>query len=113
MGVDTNIYTIFGVKIDWDDDFNDTYDEAYDDPDTPWVLLDGMMGKYIILGKLLFDSGNIRWGLEDGDVYKEIAPDDLANMEQSYREAFNKKFPQFKDLIVDRPFKLLCITHYS
>ena len=112
MGVSTNFYTIFGIKHDWQDDFNEAYDEVYDDDDTPFVLSDGMSGEYMVFGKILFDSGDVRWGFEGGDGFKEIDVSKLPEIEREYRAAFINKFPNFKHL-VDQPFKLMILAHYS
>ena len=112
MGVSLNFYTVFGAKLDWNDDFNDAYDEVYDDKDTPFVLMDAMEGEYMIFGEVLFDSGDARYGFEDGDSFKEIELSKLADMEKEYKEKFIQKFPQFRDM-VDKPFKLMTLAHYS
>jgi hypothetical protein len=114
MGIDTYFYTIYGVKVDWNDDFNEAYDAAYDDADIPWVLLDGMSGEYMIFGVSLFTSGNLRWGFEDGDYYKEF--NDLSELdfkEIDYRKEFAKKFSAFTYLLDDKPFKLISLIHFS
>ena len=54
MGVSCHFYTIHGVKIAWDESFNEAYDEVYDDKDTPFILFDGMGGEYIIFGNIIF-----------------------------------------------------------
>ena len=112
MGVSTNFYTIYGIKIDWNEEFNEAYQEVYDDPDTPYVLSDDMGGEYIIFGEVLFNSGDDRWGFENGDQYKEIDPTDFIDIEYYYKHKFVDKFPQFKDLIT-HPFKLITLAHYS
>jgi hypothetical protein len=112
MGISTNFYTIYGIKVDWDDAFNDAYDLVYDDEDTPFILLDCMRGEYMIFGDILFDSGDARWGFEDGDSFKEIDLNTLVDLELIYRREFLTKFPEFV-YIIDRPFKLMTITHYS
>jgi hypothetical protein len=112
MGVSTNFYTIYGIKVDWDEAFNDAYDEVYDDMDTPYVLFDGMGGEYIIFGEILFNSGDARWGFEDGDSFKEIDLSKLSEIETNYKKQFVEKFPQFKHL-VDQPFKVMSLAHYS
>jgi hypothetical protein len=113
MGVDTNFYTIYGVKIDWNDDFNEAYDAVYDDPDTPWVLMDGMSGKYMIFGQLLFDSGNMRWGFEDGQQYTEISLDNLEGIATYYCRNFAQKFPKFQNLIKTEDFRVMSLVHFS
>lgn len=111
MGISTNFYTIYGVKVPWDDDFNLAYDEVYDDADAPWVLLDGMGGKYMIFGEKLFDSGDYRWDFEGGDTFKEIDLSKLSEIETNYKKQFVRKFPQFKNLM-DQPFKIMTLVHY-
>ena len=112
MGVSTNFYTIFGVKIGWNDDFHEAYNEVYNDEDTPFVLFECYGCEYMIFGEVLFDSGNARRGFEDGDSFKEIEWSSLAEMEAAYRVVFEKKFPAFYHL-VNQPFKLMSLAHYS
>lgn len=113
MGVDTYFYTIYGVKMDWNDDFYEEYGEVLFDSGYPWALLDGMSGKYMIFGEPLFDSGNMRWGFEDGQVYAEIPLDNLQSIAEIYCNDFAEKFPKFKDLIKSEDFKLISLMHYS
>lgn len=112
MGVSTNVYTMHGTKIDWDDKFIEAYDEVYDDKDTPIVLLDGMGGDYIVFGTTLFDSGVMRWGLEGGDTFKEFELEQLHELETTYKTEFKTKFPEFAHLM-DVPFKIMSFVHYS
>lgn len=114
MGIDTYFYTIYGVKVPWDDAFSEAYNDVYDDNDTPWVLMDGMGGSYMIFGISLFISGNLRWGFEKGDRYKEIDnPTELYFKDIDYRSNFNKKFPKFTHLLEDKQFKFISLIHYS
>jgi hypothetical protein len=113
MGIDTHFYTIYGVKVAWNDDFHEAYDEVYDDRDTPWALLDSMSGEYMIFGQLLFDSGNMRWGFEGGQQYVEISLDNLEGIAVYYCRNFTQKFPKFQNLIKPEDFKLMSLTHFS
>src|ERR1035437_10463759 len=99
MGVSTNIYTYYGIKIPYNQEFADAYDNVYENCPVD-VLIDGMGGDYIVLGKKLFDSGDFRWDMEDGDDFKEIDPDELADIERDYKLAFIVGFPQFAHLII-------------
>jgi len=58
MGVSTNIYTFYGVKIEWDDDFHEAYDEVYADLQVP-VIVDAMMGEYIVCYSILATSAMV------------------------------------------------------
>lgn len=112
MGVSTRFYTICGIKTEWNEEFSEVYEEVYDDIDTPWVLMDGMGGKYMIFGAVLFKSGDARWGFEGGDSFKEIDLSKLSDIEASYKKQFVEKFPQFKHMM-DQPFRVMTLVHYS
>lgn len=111
MGISINVYTVFGVKLPWHDDFMEAYDVQYDMAQELCIIPDGMGGNYIVLGVLLYDSGDFRYG-EDGDDFKEIDVSDLAQKEIEYKEKFLKEFPNFPSLIED-PFKILVFKHYA
>lgn len=111
MGVDTNVYGVYGIRLEgYDREFSEAYDEVYDNCPVD-IIFDGMCGEYIILGEKLFDSGNIRWGMEDGDECKQIDIEDLKQIEADYKEKFVKCFPKFA-YFMDAPFKLIMFTHY-
>ncbi len=113
MGISTNVYTYYGIKVErYDEAFSKAYDEKYDDPQCPNVLFDGIDAEYMILGKCLFDSGDFRWDMEDGDDLQEIDLAQLPKYEIEYKEKFRKFFPEFAHL-VDKPFKIMTFTHYS
>lgn len=112
MGTSTHVYTMWGVKIPWDDEFNEAHELVYDDPDLPDMIFDGMSGEYVVLGKILFDSGDFRWGFDKGDIWKTIDPASLAKIESEYREAFCRKFPKFTHLL-NQPFELHMFLHWS
>lgn len=115
MGIDTHYYTVFGIKHNYDDVPNEwkdeAYEEAYDDNDTPSVIIDGMNGEYIIMGEILYDSGNLRWG-DMKDFFVEIDIDKLPDIEIDYKKQFAAKFPDFAEL-VNQPFKLMTFVHHS
>lgn len=112
MGVNTHIYVMFGTKIEWDDAFNDAYEEVYNDISTPHVVFDGMSGEYMVLGEMLWNGGDIRWGLEDGEANKSIDINSLQLIEKNYKESFCKKFPNFMHLM-DTSFMIQAFLHYS
>ena len=112
MGVSIRYYTIYGVKLEYNKKLSSSlYEEAMDDDDCPFILSDGMNGKYTILGKVLYNSGDLRWG-DDGDDYVEVDLDSLSDYETQYRQEFIAKFPNFATLL-DHPFKLMTLVHYS
>lgn len=111
MGVSTNIYTYYGVKIPYDNELSEAYEEHYENPQAPDILFDDMCGKYIVLGVRLYNSGDMRYGMEDGDHWKEIDLGMLPKHQIEYKEAFKQFYPQFMHLL-DKPFKLITFTHY-
>jgi hypothetical protein len=111
MGISTNYYTVYGVKLPFNDEFNEAWNEVYNDSDTPCVISDGYSGEYIVLGKILYDSGDLRWG-ETEDSFVEIDIDSLPDIEIDYKREFVAKFPEFASLL-EQPFKLMTFVHYS
>lgn len=111
MGISTNFYTVYGVKIAWHDAFSEAYCDIYDNCDLS-VILDGMGGEYMVLGHVLFDSGDLRWGFENGDDFVKTNPQDLTKLEETYREKFAEIFPQFQHLL-EQPFSILSFRHTS
>ena len=115
MGISTHIYGFLGVKLPWDDELHEVFEEYLEndrEQDLPSHVFDYMGGKYHVLGVKLYDSGDFRWGMEDGDVYKEIDVARFAEMEAEYKAEFVKKLPQFANYM-DRPFSMMIFTHYS
>lgn len=114
MGISTHFYTIYGIetKGKYPKDFSKAYYDVYEDVDTPFVLFDGMNGEYMILGVKLFDSGDARWGFENGDIFAEIDLNTLSTLESGYRDMFLAKFPDFGHLL-NPEFKLMTLAHYS
>jgi hypothetical protein len=111
MGIDVHVYTVYGVQIPMNEELMDHYDDIYNEC-TADMIIDGMGGEYIILGRILFNSPNFRWNDGDGDVRKDILPEELPEIEREYRMDFARWFPDFTHLLEDR-FRLMTLTHYS
>ena len=74
MGINTHVYSYWGVRTEWNRDFYDAYEEVeeanvdqYGYNKAPAgtqveVLVDGMSGEYMVFGVRLYDSGDARWG---------------------------------------------------
>ena len=111
MGTSANIYGIYGVKLEFNDEFSELYDELDPlDPDFD-VIVDGMGGEYIIIGHKFFDSGDMLRGDTD-DELAVIDPAMLSGIETKCKLAFTKAFPDHANL-VDAPFSLIVVTHWS
>ena len=112
MGVSTNIYGVWGIRMEYDHDFSAAYDEVYDDARTPNVILDGMMGEYIVLGHQFYDSGDMRYGMEGGDQLATLSAQDMTKLEAEYKQRFVTVFPEFAHL-VEPAFEVVVFTHWS
>lgn len=111
MGIDIHVYSVYGVKVDgYDTEFSDAYEEVWDDCPLE-IITDGMNGEYMVFGKQLFDSGNLRF-LDSEDTFKNIDITNLADIEKEYKLEFVKCFPKFAHYM-EQPFQLLMFTHYS
>lgn len=114
MGVSTNVYVFWGIKLPWRDDLHEAFEEYWAEnreSELPNHMFDGMMGEYMYLGVQLFDSGDIRFGLEGGDSHRKTQVDTLLNKEHMYKQTFVKLFPEFASLM-DSEFEIHMFTHY-
>ena len=115
MGIDTHFYSIWGIKTEWNDSFNEAYNEieeqlvdefgygkSYPKERQVELLSDGMCCEYMIFGVKLYDSGNMRYW-DDMNNYTEIDLNNLEKQEQEQKEIFKKLYPDHFYLI-DKPF---------
>lgn len=115
MGISTHVYGYLGIKLPWDDALHETFEEYLENDrenELPDHVFDYMGGKYHVLGVKLYDSGDFRWGMENGDVYKEIDVARFADTEAEYKAEFVKKLPRFAHYM-EKSFSMLIFTHYS
>ena len=115
MGVDTRFMTMYGVKTDWIDEFSDAYEEAYSadgyhGAKLPHVVMDGMMGEYMVFGESILETESMRWEAPCGFV--EVDVNDLDKDREAYIKHFTETFPAFAHL-VDKPWKVISFVHYS
>lgn len=115
MGISTHIYGFLGVKLPWNDALHEAFEDYMESDrggELPGHVFDSMGGKYHVLGIKLYDSGDFRWGMENGDVYKKIDISTFAEKERIYKDQFIRQFPEFRTMM-DQPFSMLMFTHYS
>jgi hypothetical protein len=104
MSTSTNVYAVYGVKIEsYDEDFANKYDTTYPDNGIG-AIFDGIDGEYMVLGKILYSGGETRYD-EEGDPFTTINPVVLELFEAQYKAEFAKVFPDYIHLI-DKPFQL-------
>jgi hypothetical protein len=106
---------VYGVKIDtYDNKFSEALGEVYHetkDNKEMALILDGMSGSYMIFGKILFDSGDLRWGDYD-DTHADIDLTMLGEYKDKCVEQFMNYFPSFGHYM-DHEWKLMTFVHYS
>lgn len=113
MGVNIHYYTVYGVKTEYINDFSDHYyeDDLFDKVEANEDV-DVIVGEdYMIFGKILFDSGDLRWN-DIEDAYVEINPAHLKMYKVKATKAFNQLVPEYKQLL-EGEWKLMTLVHYS
>lgn len=125
MGINTHVYTVYGVRLDWDDAFYEAYEEieealldefGWGNPQEAGrqveAIIDCMMGEWMILGPILYDSGDFRY-CEDMNNYQEIDTSNLESIERVYKEEFKRLYPDHVHLLEGKEFRLINLIHYS
>jgi hypothetical protein len=125
MGINTHVYTVYGVKLDWNDDFYEAYEEVEEAlldefgynkraPEDRQIeaIIDCMGGEYMIFGHKIYDSGDFRW-CENMNNYQEIDTSNLESMQRMYKEEFKRLYPDHYHLIAHHDFKLINLIHYT
>jgi hypothetical protein len=121
MGINTHYYTVYGVHVnEYDDELSDAlYGEGdlyklFENgtlPEDFGLIMDGMGGNYMVLGKILFDSGDLRYN-DFEDTFVEVNLGDLTKFRLEYTEQFMNYFPSFGHYL-DREWKLMTFMHLS
>jgi len=111
MGISTHVYTVYGVKHPYSSEFSEAQeiDDLYK-LTSEVAISDGMGGEYLIIGKILFDSGDARWESLSGFV--EIDPANLGLAKEEASAKFIEIMPEFAHLL-NAPWRLMTFAHYS
>lgn len=125
MGINTNVITMFGVRIPWDEDLYSDYEEieeklieefGYSNPKPPDsqipAIFDGMLGEWIYLGVVLYDSGDFRY-MDNMNDYQESDIWNLDNLRVEWLNNFRRLYPQHEHLALNKRWKLLNFIYYS
>jgi len=125
MGINTHVYTVYGVRLDWNDDFYEAYEEIEEalldefgynkrPPEDRQVeaVIDCMGGEYMVLGPILYDSGDFRY-CEGMNNYQEIEEVGLFGKWLEYKKKFTKLYPEHVHLLEGKLVKLMNFIHYS
>lgn len=118
MGINTHYYSVYGVRVDgYDDELSDAlygegdlFDTIEACPDLD-IIMDGYGGSYMIIGKILFDSGDLRYN-DIEDTFVEIELFELNEHRGRCTEQFMNYLPGFGHYM-DREWKLMTFMHLS
>ena len=117
MGINVNVYSYWGVRTEWVDAVSDRWNERYDQEVSPVddveVLMDSMVGEYMVFGVRLYDSGDSRWGEMYNSNEVEINQTILDNMKNKYMENFKRLYPDQYEWLAEKPWRLVNLVHYS
>jgi hypothetical protein len=118
MGINTHYYTVYGVHIkNYDNELSeelygegDKYEVVESSTDLD-ILLDGMSGEYMIFGKILFDSGDLRWN-DFKDTFVEVDMSKLTDIRLGATQEMQKLLPNFAHYL-DNEWKIMTFMHLS
>jgi len=125
MGINIHVYSYWGVRTEWNDEFYNAYEaveeaniDTYGYNKEPAdaqaeVLCDGMMGKYMVFGERLYDSGDSRWGEMINSNEIEIDQNILDSMRKEYMTKFKRLYPDQYEWLASKPWRLVNLVHYS
>lgn len=125
MGINTHVYSYWGVRTEWNTEFYDAYQavedaniEKYGYNNAPAdaqveVLMDGMSCEYMVFGERLYDSGDARWGEMNNSNEVEIYPEKMDNLCYEYMEQFKRLYPDHYEWLNSKPWRLVNLVHYS
>ena len=128
MGVNLNVYGIFGVKTtdhDIYDKINYINDLDYvDDEPSAEVseqilkaselqkicdfIQDGYCGEYSIIGTKIYSSGDFRYGWDEAENNETFSIQELLDLEIKQKELL-----KYFGIEIDEPFHFFGIKHYS
>ena len=120
MGINTHYYTMYGIHRPYSDAISDKlYEtdlyEKFEKKGDCAIIMDGMCGEYMVIGKILFDSGDLRWS-EEEDTWMEIFPTPkvLKGYKELAIEIFKEHFPEeeFAEMVTGT-WKIITFAHYS
>ena len=125
MGINVHVYSIYGVRTEWSEQFSDAYEavedrniEKYGYGKAPAdaqieVLMDGMSCEYMVFGEQLYDSGDSRWGEMINSNEVEINQTILDTMREAYMTKFKLLYPDQYEWLAAKPWRLVNLVHYS
>lgn len=115
MGINTHVYSYWGVRTEWNDDVHRRHEELYNQKldNAVEILMDGMSGEYMVFGVRLYDSGDARWGEMVNCNEVDISNNALDQMRWDYMSAFKKYYPDQFAWLNSKPWRLVNLVHWS
>lgn len=114
MGINTHVYSYWGVRTEWNKDISERQDELYDlDQDDVDFLSDGYSCEYMVFGVQLYDSGDARWGEMTNSNEVDIYPEKLDTLRYEYMEQFKLRYPDQYEWLAAKPWRLVNLVHWS
>lgn len=118
MGINTHYYTVYGVNIkNYDNELSeelygegDKYEVVESSTDLD-IIMDSMSGEYMIFGKILFDSGDLRWN-DFKDTFVEVDMSKLTDIRLGATQEMQKLLPNFAHYL-DNEWKIMTFMHLS
>lgn len=118
MGINTHVYSYWGVRTEWNEAVSDRWNELdyehdIDPKDDVEILMDGMSCEYMVFGVRLYDSGDARWGEMVNSNEVDIYPEKLDNLRYEYMEQFKLRYPDQYEWLNSKTWKLVNLVHFS
>lgn len=117
MGINTNVYSYWGVRTEWNDAVSDRYEELYSElgrDNTPLeILMDCYSCEYMVFGVELYDSGDARWGEMVNSNEVDIYPEKMDQLKHDYMMLFKQHYPDQYEWLAAKPWRLVNLVHFT
>jgi hypothetical protein len=118
MGINTHYYTVYGKRINsYDDELSealygkgDLY-ETVEENEQLDIIMDGMGGNYMVVGKILFDSGDLRWN-KIKDTFVTVDLSKLTDIRLGAVQEMQRLLPEFSHYL-DGEWAIMTFMHLS
>lgn len=118
MGINTHYYTVYGRKIvSYDNELSEALygeDDLYETVEENGqldIIMDSMGGGYMVIGKILFDSGDLRWS-EIKDTFITVDMSKLTDIRLGAVQEMQRLLPEFSHYL-DGEWAIMTFMHLS
>ncbi len=117
MGINTHVYSYWGIRTEWNEDVSERWEELDSQDIDPSkdveILMDGMSCEYMVFGVQLYDSGDARWGEMNNSNEVDISHNVLDQMRWDYMSNFKRLYPDQFEWLNSKPWRLVNLVHWS